>query len=106
MRAQLYLKWTLAFAYCYQNVKKFSPTTSYPTKYFGVMGRDVELLVTPELWIPVRSRTGKSQGISIVLFMPQCQKISTPYRFLLYNDDLVNTQLFKLDATFTERNGF
>ena len=79
---------------------------NYPTKYFGVTGREVHLLVSPKLWIPLRPGLAGHEGSVSFRSCHDARKYLHHTGFLLYNDDFVNTQLFKLDATFTERERF
>lgn len=79
---------------------------NHPSKYFGLTGRDAYVLVTPELWIPIRPGLAGHNGSVSFRSCHNARKYLRHTGFLLYNDDFENTQLFKLEATFSERKRF
>ena len=75
-----------------------------PTLYFGLKGRDAYISTTAELWIPVRPGLADHKGSVSFRSCHNARKYLRHSNNLMYGDNFENSQLFKLDATFTERN--
>ena len=81
---------------------------NYPSYYFGLNGRSAYILNQKphELWVPVRP--GLSGHIGSVSFR-SCYNAKKYLRhsfFVIYSDSYDSSSIFKLDATFTEREIF
>ena len=79
---------------------------NHPNKYFGLTGRDAYVLVTPELWVPIRPGLAGHNGSVSFRSCHNARKYLRHTGFLLYSDNFENTQQFKLEATFSERKRF
>lgn len=79
---------------------------NHPNRYIGLTSTDAYTLPIPHLWIPLRPGLSGHKGS--VAFR-SCYNATNYLRhkdFLLKIDPFEYTQLFKLDATFTERRRF
>ena len=77
-----------------------------PSYYFGLTGSAGYISTTPELWVPIRpGLSGHSGSVSF----RSCNNTKKYLRHRdneLYSDTYEDSQLYRMDATFTERERF